>query len=166
MPQPICSGISWRNHNAKPARGTVIFWPSMRTTYKWRLRSRCLELGQRTLVMGILNVTPDSFSDGGQFLSPEIAIVHALQMLDEGPDILDIGGKSTRPGKYQPVTAEVERESVLPVIKGGLRKRPEAVISIDTYKSAVAADAVEAGAEIVNDVSGFQWDSNMAETIA
>jgi dihydropteroate synthase len=116
--------------------------------------------------MGILNVTPDSFSDGGQFLSPEIAIVHALQMLDEGADILDIGGESTRPGKYQPVTAEVERERVLPVIKGVLRKRPEAVISIDTYKSAVAADAVEAGAEIVNDVSGFQWDSNMAETIA
>jgi dihydropteroate synthase len=117
-------------------------------------------------VMGIVNVTPDSFSDAGQFASVEAAVAHALLLLDEGADILDIGGESTRPGKKEQVTEAVEVERVLPVIRKIRQSRPNAIISVDTYKSGVARQALASGAEIVNDVSGFQWDTNMAETIA
>lgn len=131
--------------------------------------------------MGVLNITPDSFSDGGEFLQPEQALQHALQMQDEGADILDLGGESTRPGapvageeadasstsKQKPsVTEEEELRRVMPVLKGILQARPGTIISIDTYKSAVARAAVGAGAEIVNDVSGFQWDPAMGRTCA
>src|SRR5437763_1158527 len=102
-----------------------------RPHYTWQLRTRALELGTRTLVMGIVNITPDSFSDGGDFLSHERAIHHALKMLDEGADIIDIGGESTRPGKKEPVTETMEQERVLPVIEGALRERPEAIVSVD-----------------------------------
>ena len=124
--------------------------------------------------MGILNVTPDSFSDGGQFLDRERAVEQALRLLDEGADIVDIGGESTRPGagvgveggRRPAVLVDEELQRVLPVIADVKKARPAAILSIDTYKSMVAKAAVEAGAEIVNDVSGLQWDPAMAETCA
>ena len=116
--------------------------------------------------MGVLNVTPDSFSDGGLYHDVNDAIGHGLRMLDEGADILDIGGESTRPGQQEVVSAAAEQERVLPVIAAILKARPDAVISIDTYKAATAKLAVDAGAEIVNDVSGFLWDGEMAATCA
>src|SRR5262245_16300819 len=119
-----------------------------RPRYTWRLASRTLRLGERTLVMGIVNVTPDSFSDGGLLGSSEQAVVYALKLLDEGADILDIGGESTRPGKKEPVTEAMELERVLPVIKGVLQARPDTVISVDTYKAGVARQALACGAEI------------------
>ena len=140
--------------------------PFHRKSHLWKLRTRELTLGGRTLVMGVLNVTPDSFSDGGKFLAPEKAIDHALAMLEEGADILDIGGESTRPGKRAAVSAGQEQERVLGVIEGILAAQPEAVISIDTYKAQTAQLAIAAGAEIVNDVSGFLWDPEMAAACA
>jgi dihydropteroate synthase len=139
---------------------------TLRPRPDWKLRTRVLPLGARTLVMGVLNVTPDSFSDGGKFLAPEKAVDHALAMLEEGADILDIGGESTRPGKHAAVSAGQEQERVLAVIEGILAAQPEAVISIDTYKAETARAAVAAGAEIVNDVSGFVWDAGMAAACA
>jgi len=138
----------------------------MRAVFQWNLGTRTLELGKRTLIMGILNVTPDSFSDGGLYLDREQAVVHALQMLDEGADIIDIGGESTRPGSSTRVNAEDELQRVLPVITELKKQRSEAVISIDTYKASVARAAILAGAEIVNDVSGFRWDGEMPRTVA
>lgn len=137
-----------------------------RPQYLWKLRTRELALGRRTLVMGVLNVTPDSFSDGGQFFAREKAVYHALAMLEEGADILDIGGESTRPGKRTPITVEAELERVLGVIEGVFAAQPEALISIDTYKAETARAAVAAGVEIVNDVSGFLWDAEMAAACA
>ena len=139
--------------------------------------------------MGIVNVTPDSFSDGGLYIDSEKAIAHALGLLEEGADIVDIGGESTRPGAAVadgPPTTENQREEsrvksslpkiavsaeeelrrVLPVIAGLKKLRPELVISIDTYKASVARAAISAGAEIVNDVSALRWDAEMAKTIA
>jgi dihydropteroate synthase len=140
-----------------------------RSRFDWRLRTRSLRLGERTAVMGILNVTPDSFSDGGHFYSPESApdraIAHALQMLEEGAQILDIGGESTRPNAT-PLTSEEEQTRILPVIEAILRQRPEVILSIDTFHAATARLAVEAGAEIVNDVSGHLWDASMSQTCA
>lgn len=138
----------------------------MRPLFSWRLRTRELALGERTRVMGVLNVTPDSFSDGGQFLAHDRAVAHALQMLEEGADIVDIGGESTRPGSEARVPEAEELRRVLPVIEQVRREHPHALLSIDTYKSAVARAAVEAGAEIVNDVSAFRWDAAMAKTVA
>jgi dihydropteroate synthase len=132
----------------------------------WKLRTRSLPLGERTVLMGVLNTTPDSFSDGGVFDSPAAAIEHGLQMLEDGADIVDIGGESTRPGKHKPVGIREELDRVLPVIKGILRHRPEAILSVDTYKSQTATVALQAGAEIVNDVSGFLWDEAMAGVCA
>ena len=137
-----------------------------RDEFTWLLRTRRLELGQRTLIMGVLNVTPDSFSDGDLFLDPDAATKQALLMLDEGADIVDIGGESTRPGKYEPVSADEERRRVLPVIEAVLKVRPDAVISIDTYKASTARSAIHAGAEIVNDISALSWDAEMATTCA
>jgi dihydropteroate synthase len=131
----------------------------------WKLRSRALELGEHTLVMGVLNVTPDSFSDGGTFFGTNVAAEHALAMLDEGAAIVDIGGESTRPDA-QAVSPQEEMDRVLPVIEAVLRMRPECVISVDTYKAATARAAVAAGAEIVNDVSGLVWDPAMAGACA
>jgi dihydropteroate synthase len=142
-----------------------------RTNLLWKLRTRTLELGRRTLVMGVVNVTPDSFSDGGAFLDTEAAVAHALRLLDEGADLLDLGAESTRPGSRvgvagadsgPAVSAEEEQERLLPVLDGILRVRPKAVISVDTYKTATARAALAAGAEIVNDVSGFSWDLELA----
>jgi len=208
----------------------------MRPVFHWNLGSRSLQLGKRTLIMGVVNVTPDSFSDGGQYLDRDQAIRHAERLLDEGSDILDIGGESTRPGArvqvgssdpelnssgvdgrggqgsgktmngnpprssceaatyvspgrkprvqgeietspggttqtradiFKPsVTAEEELRRVLPVIAELKKRHPTAVLSIDTYKATVTRAAVNAGAEIVNDVSGFRWDPQMTKTIA
>lgn len=122
-----------------------------------------LELGKRTLIMGVVNVTPDSFSDGGLYADPERAIAHALELAEEGADIIDIGGESTRPGAA-PVPAEEELRRVLPVIKG-LRKESKVPISIDTYKAAVAEAALEAGAAMVNDISALRFDPRMSELL-
>jgi dihydropteroate synthase len=143
----------------------------VRSVFTWNLGSRSLELGKRTLVMGIVNVTPDSFSDGGEHLTPEAAVAHALKLLDEGADIVDIGGESTRPGarvgaENPAVSAQEELRRVLPVIAGVRKTRASAIISIDTYKAQVATAAVSAGAQIVNDVSGLQWDPAMKKTLA
>ncbi|WP_446744699.1 dihydropteroate synthase [Silvibacterium acidisoli] len=137
-----------------------------RAQFDWQLRSRSLALGMQTLVMGVLNVTPDSFSDGNLYLDKNAAIDRTLQMLDEGADLIDIGGESTRPGKYEEVSAEEEQRRVLPVIEAVLKQRPDALFSIDTYKASTAKAAIEAGAEIVNDISAFTWDAAMARTCA
>jgi dihydropteroate synthase len=137
----------------------------MRPVFNWKLRSRSLKLGERTLVMGIVNVTPDSFSDGGQFFDSDRAIAHALELLSEGAEIVDVGGESTRPGEKDFVSADEEKRRVLPVIEGILRRAPDAVISIDTYKAETAKAALDVGAEIVNDVSGFRWDEAMLPTL-
>jgi dihydropteroate synthase len=143
----------------------------MRPVFTWNLGDRSVELGKRTLVMGIVNVTPDSFSDGGQHLAPEAAVTHALKLLDEGADMIDVGGESTRPGarvgaENPAVSAQEELRRVLPVIAGVKKERASAIISIDTYKAHVARAAVEAGAQIVNDVSGLQWDPSMKTTLS
>jgi dihydropteroate synthase len=137
-----------------------------RSEFQWQLRSRSLTLGGRTLVMGVLNVTPDSFSDGGSYSSASEAAEHGLRMLDEGAEILDIGGESTRPGQQQAVSAAEEQERVLPVMTAILKARPDAILSIDTYKASTARAAAAAGAEIVNDVSGLLWDGEMAAACA
>lgn len=126
----------------------------------WRLRTRTLELGPRPLLMGIVNVTPDSFSDGGKFLDHAAAAAQALQLLAEGADILDIGGESTRP-YATPVEAEAELRRVLPVIEQIRHQRPDTVLSIDTSKAEVAEAALAAGAEIVNDITGLTGDPRM-----
>jgi dihydropteroate synthase len=138
---------------------------AVRPRFDWRLRTRTLTLGPRTLLMGILNVTPDSFSDGGRFLSPDAALQHALQMLDDGADLLDLGGESTRPSSV-PITPAEEQARVLPVLRAILAARPGAVLSIDTYHAETARLAVTAGAEIVNDVSGGLWDLGLLRTCA
>jgi dihydropteroate synthase len=140
-----------------------------RPQFDWRLHTRTLTLGQRTIIMGILNVTPDSFSDGGHFYSAESAteraVEQALRMLQEGAQIIDVGGESTRPGAL-PLTADEEQARILPVIETLRSNRPEAILSADTYHAATARRAIEAGAEIVNDVSGLLWDEAMAVTCA
>ena len=155
----------------------------MRPVFEWNLGSRSLQLGKRTLLMGVVNVTPDSFSDGGLYCDPDRAVEYALQLLNEGADIIDIGGESTRPGARVatigdsadqsvapsarlPVTEEEELRRVIPVIKSLKEKRADAVISVDTYKASVARASVQAGAEIVNDVSGFRWDRQMVKTLS
>lgn len=126
---------------------------------QWKLRTRTLALPRRPLLMGILNVTPDSFSDGGRYLAAEQAIAHGLRLVAEGADILDIGGESTRPYS-DPVAAEEELRRVLPVIEA-LARKTSIPISIDTFKAQVAAAAIEAGAEIINDISGLEGDPAM-----
>jgi dihydropteroate synthase len=138
----------------------------MRAIFQWKLGSRVLELGRRTLIMGIVNVTPDSFSDGGLYIDAEKAVVRAEQLLDDGAAIIDVGGESTRPGATEAVSEEEERRRVLPVIRDLKRRRPDAVVSVDTSKANVARAAVDLGAEVVNDVSGFRWDPKMVKTLA
>lgn len=135
-----------------------------RKGFRLKLRSGTLVLGERTLVMGVLNVTPDSFSDGGRFLEPERAIEHALEMERAGADLLDIGGESTRPGSAR-IPAEEEMQRVLPVLEG-LRGRIKIPTSIDTRKAAVAEAALAAGAQIINDISGLKNDPRLGEVAA
>jgi dihydropteroate synthase len=122
-------------------------------------------LGPDPVLVGVLNVTPDSFSDGGDFLDPAKAASHAAAMLDEGAGIIDVGGESTRPGS-DPVTREDEARRVVPVVEELLSERPDAIISIDTYNAATAEAALEAGASIVNDVTALRGDPRMAEVVA
>jgi dihydropteroate synthase len=123
-----------------------------------------LDFGKRTLVVGVLNVTPDSFSDGGQHYEPSSAVEHALRMEGEGADIIEIGGESTRPGSPRMSAAE-EMERVLPVLET-LRGRMTVPIAVDTYKGEVASAAIEAGASIINDVSALRFDPLIAEVAA
>jgi dihydropteroate synthase len=128
----------------------------------WRIHGIDHDLSQRGMVMGIVNVTPDSFSDGGRFLDTGRAVEHALKLISEGADILDIGGESTRPGA-EPVEAAEELRRVLPVIRA-VRSETKTLISIDTMKASVARAAVEAGADIINDVTGLRGDPAMLRT--
>ncbi len=162
-----------------------------RPAYVWKLRSRQLELGAPTLIMGVLNITPDSFYDGGRYLDRSAAVDHATRLLEEGADIIDVGGESTRPGarvlagvgspahassgretsasvasKRTAVSEEEELRRVVPVIAFIKHAHPGAVVSVDTYKASVARAAIDAGAEIVNDVSAFRWDPEMAKIVA
>ena len=163
----------------------------MRPIFEWNLGTRSLELGKRTLIMGVVNVTPDSFSDGGRYFDHHKALEHAERLLHEGADIIDIGGESTRPGArvntgtarqepgersadsslfssrtFTSVSAEEEVQRILPVISKLKKRYPSTVISVDTYKAVVAQAAVNAGAEVVNDVSGLRWDPEMGKTVA
>jgi dihydropteroate synthase len=132
--------------------------------FRLKLPSRALVLGERTLVMGVLNVTPDSFSDGGEFLQPESAIERALAIERDGADLLDIGGESTRPGSAETPAAE-ELDRILPVLEA-LRGRLKIPISVDTRRASVAEIALRAGAELLNDVSGLRSDPRIAEVAA
>ncbi len=135
-----------------------------RKRFRLKLNSQTLVLGERTLVMGVLNVTPDSFSDGGKFFDPERAVQQALAMEQAGADLLDIGGESTRPGSTG-VSAKEELARVLPVLQT-LRERLKIPISIDTQRSEVAEAALEAGAQMINDISGLKSDPRIAEVVA
>jgi len=129
-----------------------------------QFKSWCQNLERPTLVMGILNVTPDSFSDGGKFYSTNDAFNHALKMIQDGADIIDIGGESTRPGADS-LDDDEEMSRIIPVIQA-LRKESDILLSIDTYKSSVAEKAIEAGANIINDISGLCFDPKMVSLVA
>jgi dihydropteroate synthase len=135
-----------------------------RACYRLRCRKRTFALGEKTLVMGVLNVTPDSFSDGGLYSEKEKAVARGLKMVEEGADFIDIGGESTRPGS-KPLPLEEELRRVLPVIESLVRET-DVPISIDTYKSAVAGKAIQAGAQLINDISGLHFDPDLAEVAA
>ncbi|ESY15111.1 MULTISPECIES: dihydropteroate synthase [unclassified Mesorhizobium] len=135
------------------------------TTRRWQLAHKChLDLGEKAIVVGILNVTPDSFSDGGLFITPDQAVAQAHRMVEEGAAVVDIGGESTRPGA-SPVTPEEEQARILPVI-AALASSGEALISVDTYREETARLAVAAGAHIVNDVWGLQREPGIARVAA
>jgi dihydropteroate synthase len=135
-----------------------------RARYLLRARDKTLELGLRTRLMAVVNVTPDSFSDGGRFLSPERAVEHGLRLVEAGADILDIGAESTRPGAI-PVSEEEELERILPVLEG-LRRETAIPVSVDTYKARIAEEALRLGADIVNDISALRFDARMATVAA
>ena len=134
------------------------------TPLVWEFIGHRFEITTRPLVMGIVNVTPDSFSDGGHFLDPSTAVDHALMLEAEGADILDVGGESTRPGSL-PVTLDEELRRVVPVVRE-LAKRTAKPISVDTSKAEVARQCLDAGAAIINDVTGLQGDPNMPNVAA
>jgi dihydropteroate synthase len=163
-----CQSLDWTLHLKDAPRvftfSFLLLTFALMPIHQWKLASRSLPYGERTLVMGVLNVTPDSFSDGGQFYSTESAVEHALQMIAEGADILDIGGESTRPGSAFVSEAE-ELQRVIPIIKT-LVAETSVLISIDTTKSVVARAALAAGAEIVNDISALRFDPAIADEVA
>jgi dihydropteroate synthase len=130
----------------------------------WKLRNRLIELSRSGLIMGVLNVTPDSFSDGGRFSEEEAAFHHAQKMVSEGADILDVGGESSRPGS-EPIPQEEELRRVIPVIRRIRAHYPGILISIDTYKAETACRAIAAGADIVNDISALLSDAAMIEVV-
>jgi dihydropteroate synthase len=135
-----------------------------RKRFLWRLKNREIQLGDRTLIVGILNVTPDSFSDGGLTADPDRAFARALELEEQGADIVDIGAESTRPGSARVSEAE-ERRRLIPVLKR-LRGKLSVPISVDTYKAAVAESAIELGAEIINDPTGLTYDAQLAKVVA
>ncbi len=136
----------------------------MNDNYSYHFGKKVYDLSSRTFVMGVLNVTPDSFSDGGKFMEVDAAIAHAKRIVEEGADFIDVGGQSSRPGASE-VSVDEEMTRVMPVIRE-LKKTVEVPISIDTYRSEVADEALAAGAVIVNDISGFKLDPNMLKVIA
>jgi dihydropteroate synthase len=135
-----------------------------RPKFELQIEGRRVLLGERTLILGVVNVTPDSFSDGGLYLDPDKAIGHGVELVRQGADWLDIGGESTRPGS-RPISAQEELRRVLPVIQGLKRKLRAVPLSIDTTKAEVADAALRAGASIVNDVSGLRFDARLAEVV-
>jgi dihydropteroate synthase len=139
---------------------------TVRSSFEWQLRTRSLVLGKRTLVMGIVNLTPDPFSDGGRYRTTAAATEGVLAMFEQGAAIVDLGGESTRPGEHEPVSAAEEIDRLVPVMEDVLRHRPEAILSVDTYKAETAQAALRSGAEIVNDVSGLLWDRALAAVCA
>jgi dihydropteroate synthase len=136
-----------------------------RRRYRIRIRGEERLLGDRTWIMGVLNVTPDSFSDGGQFVEPDKAIARGLALFAAGADVVDVGGESTRPGGARRVPVEEERRRVVPVIRA-LREAGSGLVSVDTTRSEVARAALDAGADLVNDVSGFRFDPELARVVA
>jgi len=133
-----------------------------RPVFQIEVGGRTVALGTHTLIMGVLNVTPDSFSDGGHFIEPRRAIQHGVELARQGADWIDVGGESTRPGS-QPLDGEEELRRVLPVIRGLRRELPDVPISIDTTKASVAEQALEAGANILNDISGLRFDPRLGD---
>jgi dihydropteroate synthase len=136
----------------------------MRKLFHWKLKGRDITLGERTVILGVLNVTPDSFSDGGKYQEPDRAFAHALEMEEQGADIIDIGAESTRPGSAR-ISAAEELRRLIPVLKR-LRGRLTIPISVDTYKAEVAERALEYGAEIINDPTGLTFEPHLARTAA
>ena len=136
----------------------------MRKLYFWKLKQREIRLGERTILMGVLNVTPDSFSDGGKYSDPDRAYARAIELEEEGADIIDIGAESTRPGSAR-ISAAEEIRRLIPVLKR-LRDKLSVPISVDTYKSEVAERAMDLGAEIINDPSCLTFEPDLAKTVA
>jgi dihydropteroate synthase len=159
-----------RNVESKNGGRQKMEFPA-RIRRSWHLRTRELELGPRTLVMAVVNITPDSFSDGGSYVETEAAVARCMQCLEEGADLLDLGAESTRPGSQaggdEPaVSAEEEQARLLPVVEGVRKAAPGALVSVDTYKASTARAALAAGAEIINDISGLTWDAEMGAACA
>lgn len=136
----------------------------MRKRYYWKLKQREILLGERTILLGVLNVTPDSFSDGGKYSDPDRAFARALELEEQGADVIDIGAESTRPGS-SPISAAEELRRLIPVLKR-LKGQLNVPISVDTYKAEVAERAIEHGAEIINDPSGLTFDAALARTVS
>src|ERR1044071_7667457 len=136
----------------------------LRKRFEWKFRDRTLQLGERTLLVGVLNVTPDSFSDGGKFLDPDRAFAHAVELEEAGADIIDIGAESTRPGSARISEAE-ELRRLVPVLKR-LRDKLTIPLSVDTYKAAVAEKALELNADIINDPSALTVDPQLSRVVA
>lgn len=134
-----------------------------RKRYSWKLKNREIQLGERTLIVGILNVTPDSFSDGGRYADPDRAFARAIEIEEQGADIIDIGAESTRPGSAR-ISESEEMNRLVPVLKR-LRDKLGIPISVDTYKAAVAERALELGAEIINDPTGLTFDPHLAKVV-
>ena len=134
-----------------------------RKLFYWKLKAREIRLGERTLILGVLNVTPDSFSDGGKYLDPDRAFAKAVALEEAGADILDIGAESTRPGSSR-ISAAEELQRLVPVLKR-LREKIGIPISVDTYKAEVAERAIELGAEIINDPSGLTFDPQLIKSV-
>ncbi len=136
----------------------------MRKLFYWKLKKREIKLGERTVVMGVLNLTPDSFSDGGRYSDPDRAFARALELEEQGADMIDIGAESTRPGSAR-ISAAEEMRRLIPVLKR-LKDRLTIPISVDTYKAEVAERALELGVEIINDPSGLTWEPQLARTVS
>src|SRR5262249_39193211 len=134
-----------------------------RKLFYWKLKDREIRLGERTLILAVLNVTPDSFSDGGKYLDPDRAYARAIALEEQGADILDVGAESTKPGSVR-LTASEELKRLVPVLKR-LRGQTDIPISVDTYKAEVAERAIELGAEIINDPSGLTFDPQLIKTV-
>src|SRR5580658_3391780 len=137
---------------------------TQRKRYEWKIRDTTLVLGERTLIVGVLNVTPDSFSDGGKFLDPDRAFARAIELEEEGADIIDIGAESTRPGALRVSEAE-ELRRLVPVLKR-LRNKLTVPLSVDTYKAGIAEKALELGADIINDPSALTFDADLSRKVS